>query len=109
MAFSTRCGPMTLTLAPATPADLVGAGSSFVAPIMKKWVEAYKETSGVALSYGSVGSSAGIKQIKEGAVDFGASGSRPSRWWKNGLAKRWPMVRPPWVEVSPDRHRSAAV
>jgi len=36
-------------------------------------------------------------------------GSRPSRWWKNGLAKRWPMVRPPWVEVSPDRRRSAAV
>ncbi len=25
--------------------------------------------------------------------------SRPSRWWKNGLAKRWPLVRPPWVEV----------
>ena len=25
-------------------------------------------------------------------------GSRPSRWWKNGLAKRWPKVRPPWVK-----------
>jgi hypothetical protein len=35
--------------------------------------------------------------------------SRPSRWWKNGLAKRWPKVRPPWVEVSRDRRRSAAV
>jgi RNA-directed DNA polymerase len=37
------------------------------------------------------------------------SGSRPSRWWKNGLARRWPLVRPPRVEVSPDRRRSAAV
>jgi hypothetical protein len=35
--------------------------------------------------------------------------SRPSRWWKNGLAKRWPKVRLPWVEVWPDRRRSAAV
>src|SRR4051812_28109503 len=35
-------------------------------------------------------------------------GSRPSRWWKNGFAKRWPKVRPPWVEVWPDRRRSAA-
>jgi hypothetical protein len=34
---------------------------------------------------------------------------RPSRWWKNGLAKRWPLVRRPLVEVLPDRRRLAAV
>ena len=35
--------------------------------------------------------------------------SRPSRWCKFGVELRWPKVRPPWVEVLPDRHRSAAV
>ena len=36
-------------------------------------------------------------------------GSRPSRWWKNGLAERWPWVRPPGVEVWRDQHRLVAV
>ena len=35
--------------------------------------------------------------------------SCPSRWCKSGWSLRWPSVRPPWVEVSPDRRRSAAV
>jgi hypothetical protein len=39
----------------------------------------------------------------------GLDRSRPSRWWKNGLAKRWPSFRRPWVEVWWDRRRSAAV
>jgi len=35
--------------------------------------------------------------------------SRPSRWCKSGWSLRWPLVRPPWVEVLLDRRRSAAV
>src|SRR6516165_6352008 len=30
-----------------------------------------------------------------GHSQFAVGGSRPSRWWKNGLAKRMPLVRPP--------------
>jgi len=35
--------------------------------------------------------------------------SRPSSWCKSGWSLRWPLVRPPWVEVWLDRRRSAAV
>ncbi|AXI01755.1 phosphate ABC transporter substrate-binding protein PstS [Aquirhabdus parva] len=54
-------------------ADVTGAGSSFAAPVFAKWADAYKAKSGVGLNYQSIGSGAGIKQISEKTVDFGAS------------------------------------
>lgn len=59
----------------ATAADLTGAGATFPYPIYAKWAEAYKAATGNGLNYQSVGSSAGIKQIKAKTVDFGASDS----------------------------------
>jgi phosphate transport system substrate-binding protein len=59
----------TATLA----ADITGAGSTFAYPIYSKWAEMYKKTSGNGLNYQSIGSGAGIKQIKAKTVDFGAS------------------------------------
>jgi len=53
--------------------DITGAGSSFVYPVMSKWSAAYAEKTGHRLNYQSVGSGAGIAQIKEGTIDFGAS------------------------------------
>ena len=53
--------------------DITGAGSSFVYPVMSKWSAAYAEKTGNHLNYQSVGSGAGIAQIKEGTIDFGAS------------------------------------
>jgi phosphate transport system substrate-binding protein len=53
--------------------DLCGAGASFPYPLYSKWATQYQEISGVRLSYQSVGSAAGIAQIKARAVDFGAS------------------------------------
>jgi len=53
--------------------DITGAGSSFVYPVMSKWSAAYAEQTGNRLNYQSVGSGAGIAQIKEGTIDFGAS------------------------------------
>jgi len=53
--------------------DITGAGSTFVYPIMAKWAEAYKVAAGTSTNYQSVGSGAGIKQIKANTVDFGAS------------------------------------
>jgi len=53
--------------------DVTGAGASFPAPIYAKWADAYNKASGVRINYQSVGSGAGIKQIKGKTVDFGAS------------------------------------
>jgi phosphate transport system substrate-binding protein len=54
-------------------ADITGAGATFPYPIYAKWAEAYKAASGTGMNYQSVGSGAGIKQIKAKTVDFGAS------------------------------------
>ena len=54
-------------------ADITGAGATFPYPIYAKWAEAYKGATGTGLNYQSVGSGAGIKQIKAKTVDFGAS------------------------------------
>ncbi|MGJ7915434.1 phosphate ABC transporter substrate-binding protein PstS [Massilia sp. LXY-6] len=59
----------TATLA----ADITGAGATFPYPIYAKWAEMYKKATGNGLNYQSVGSGAGIKQIKAKTVDFGAS------------------------------------
>jgi phosphate transport system substrate-binding protein len=53
--------------------EITGAGSSFAAPIYSKWADAYNKTSGVKLNYQSIGSGAGLKQIRAKTVDFGAS------------------------------------
>ncbi len=54
-------------------AEITGAGSSAAAPIYTKWAGYYAQKGGPTLNYQPVGSSGGIKQIKAGAVDFGAS------------------------------------
>jgi phosphate transport system substrate-binding protein len=54
-------------------ADITGAGATFPYPIYAKWAEMYKKATNNGLNYQSVGSGAGIKQIKAKTVDFGAS------------------------------------
>jgi phosphate transport system substrate-binding protein len=54
-------------------ADMTGAGATFPYPIYAKWAEMYKKATGNGLNYQSVGSGAGIKQIRAKTVDFGAS------------------------------------
>ena len=53
--------------------DVTGAGASFPAPVYAKWADAYNKVSGARINYQSVGSGAGIRQIKAKTVDFGAS------------------------------------
>ncbi|UZD53820.1 phosphate ABC transporter substrate-binding protein PstS [Caldimonas aquatica] len=53
--------------------DVTGAGASFPAPVYAKWADAYNKATGVRINYQSVGSGAGIRQIKAKTVDFGAS------------------------------------
>jgi phosphate transport system substrate-binding protein len=62
-----------VALSGAIAADMTGAGATFPYPIYAKWAESYKAATGNGLNYQSVGSGAGIKQIKAKTVDFGAS------------------------------------
>ena len=70
-----RAALATATLLPvsALAQDVTGAGATFPAPIYAKWADAYHKATGARINYQSVGSGAGIKQIKSKTVDFGAS------------------------------------
>ena len=61
------------SIAPASAADISGAGATFPYPIYAKWADAYKKATGNGLNYQSIGSGGGIKQIKARTVTFGAS------------------------------------
>ena len=73
--------------------DVTGAGASFPAPIYAKWADAYNKATGARINYQSVGSGAGIKQIKSKTVDFGASDAplHDDELAKDGLVQ-FPMV-----------------
>jgi phosphate transport system substrate-binding protein len=57
----------------AMAADITGAGSTFVYPILSKWAASFKSTSGIGVNYQSIGSGGGIAQIKAKTVTFGAT------------------------------------
>ena len=54
-------------------ADITGAGSTFVFPILSKWSADYSALNGAKVNYQSIGSGGGLTQIKNATVDFGAS------------------------------------
>jgi phosphate transport system substrate-binding protein len=53
--------------------QVTGAGATFPAPLYAKWADAYNKATGVRVNYQSVGSGAGLRQIRGKTVDFGAS------------------------------------
>ena len=53
--------------------DVTGAGASFPAPLYSKWAAEYNKATGTRVNYQSVGSGAGLRQIRGKTVDFGAS------------------------------------
>ena len=64
----------SLSFVPTVSADeITGAGSSFAYPILSKWSTDYNAKTGDKLNYQSIGSGAGIAQIKAATVTFGAS------------------------------------
>ena len=74
-------------------ADITGAGSTFIFPVLSKWADAYKKESGNGVNYQSIGSGAGIKQIQAKTVTFGATDAplKVDQLEKDGLAQ-WPMI-----------------
>jgi len=72
----TLCLVILAALAPAAAmaaTALTGAGATFPNPIYSKWFDMYRDKTGIEINYQSIGSGAGIQQIKAGTVDFGAS------------------------------------
>jgi phosphate transport system substrate-binding protein len=52
---------------------LLGAGSTLIAPLMAQWTNDFGNRDNIGVTYGAVGSGAGIAQITARTVDFGAS------------------------------------
>lgn len=57
----------------ANAVSLTGAGSSLPFPLYNKWAELYRQQSGVNVNYQSLGSGAGLLQIKTGTVNFAST------------------------------------
>jgi phosphate transport system substrate-binding protein len=86
-------GALTTAL-PAYAADITGAGSTFVYPILSKWSADYSaKAAGVKVNYQSIGSGGGLAQIKAATVDFGASDMpmKPADLQKLGMGQ-FPLV-----------------
>ena len=74
-------------------ADITGAGSTFVYPVLSKWSTTYSGKTGNKVNYQSIGSGGGIAQIKAATVTFGASDKplTPEELQAAGLAQ-FPVV-----------------
>jgi phosphate transport system substrate-binding protein len=57
----------------AAAGEITGAGATFPAPIYTKWAEQYAAGGGDSLNYQAIGSGAGVTQIINRTVDFGAT------------------------------------
>lgn len=66
-------GRAQATPAKASDTSLVGAGSSFVFPLVSKWIPALGVAYGYNVTYSPIGSGGGIAAITAKSVDFGAS------------------------------------
>jgi phosphate transport system substrate-binding protein len=75
MATMGMVGCMASISTAAASAELKGAGSSLLAPLMNNWISGFEARTSAAIkvTYASVGSGTGIAQITARTVDFGAS------------------------------------
>ncbi|MDD3153981.1 MAG: phosphate ABC transporter substrate-binding protein PstS [Victivallaceae bacterium] len=73
--------------------SISGAGASFPAPVYQSWTYAYRQTAGIQINYQSIGSGAGINQIKAGTIDFAGTDNplTAEAQQKDGLAQ-FPML-----------------
>jgi phosphate transport system substrate-binding protein len=73
LALAAAVSPGQASTSRSTAGTLTGAGSTLVYPLVSQWGADYQSTAGVGITYGAVGSGAGIAQITARTVDFGAS------------------------------------
>lgn len=68
------CGPARQESTSGATLQITAAGATFPAPIYQKWFsDFHTEHPNIQINYQSIGSGAGIQQLKSGTVDFGAS------------------------------------
>jgi phosphate transport system substrate-binding protein len=97
MSMSLKLGAVTLAALAMTAsvqaAEITGAGSTFVFPILSKWSADYSAKTGINVNYQSIGSGGGLAQIKAATVDFGASDApmKPADLQKLGMGQ-FPLV-----------------
>jgi phosphate transport system substrate-binding protein len=83
----TSCNSSSSTVA------LNGAGSTFVYPVMGRWIQDFQQShSNVRINYQSIGSGGGIQQVKSGTIDFGASDAPLS---DQDMAQMAPVIQIP--------------
>jgi phosphate transport system substrate-binding protein len=85
--------PMGFANAASEVENVAGAGASFPYPVYAKWGTKYNQHSGLKLTYQSIGSGAGLAQIRAKTVDFGASDEplTAEQLSKDGLTQ-FPMI-----------------
>jgi phosphate ABC transporter phosphate-binding protein len=74
--------------------QLVGAGSTLVAPLVSQWQPEYNKEAGVTVAYSAIGSGGGIAQITARTVDFGASDAPLS---EDQFKEAKEVVQIPWA------------
>ena len=74
-------------------AQITGAGSTFVYPVLSAWAADYRNQNGTPVNYQSIGSGGGIAQVEAGTVDFGATDQplKSDELAKNNLAQ-FPVI-----------------
>ena len=79
----------TFGLAQASADEITGAGSTFAQPIYTAWAQQYAAQGGDSLNYQGIGSGAGVTQIINRTVDFGATDApvAPERLASNNLVQ----------------------
>jgi phosphate transport system substrate-binding protein len=72
---------------------LNGAGSTFVYPVMGRWIQDFQQShTNVRINYQSIGSGGGLQQVKTGTIDFGASDAPLS---DSDMAQMAPVIQIP--------------
>ncbi len=86
-------GSVALMASGAQAAEITGAGSTFVYPVLSQWSAQYHGMTGLQVNYQSIGSGGGIAQIKAGTVVFGATDKplAPAELDQSGLAQ-FPVI-----------------
>ena len=65
--------PAEPTFATTQVRTLSAAGSTFIAPLMSRWSDDYEKAHKVRVNYRSIGSGAGLSELKEGLLTFAVS------------------------------------
>jgi phosphate ABC transporter phosphate-binding protein len=79
--------------AKSTGGTVNGAGSTFVAPLVNKWMSPVQSDLGITLNYSAVGSTAGVQDVSTKQSDFGASDAPLSQFPQF----QCPCVQIPWA------------